>query len=494
MAKPGSKSSGAEQAAAGDRGNPKPKLTRVTFRVSRLTEFCSVRELVTQTGHSSWEWPQVIAKELIDNALDASEEADVAPVIAVTVTKDTIVVQDNAGGLDAETIESVLDYSIRVSSREAYVSPTRGAQGNALKTILAMGFVLDRRDGADRAGMTTIEARGVEHRIEFRIDHINNQPKIVHTTAPSPIKVGTRVTLHWPAPEVLAHAAPHFQQLVCAYAWFNPHLTVRGTWFGQEFINKKATNLDWDKWKPHNPTSPHWYDEARLQRYLAAHVARDRDLGRRRTVREFVAEFRGLSGTAIQSKVLAEVGCSHQSLPSFFGAERVNSDGIARLLAAMKRLSKPVAPKHLGVIGVEHFKQRFLAAGGAVETFKYQQRKGVTDDGIPYVVEFAFGLHQAGLAPDGGGPRLVRVGEGRVALAGQGRVFVTGANWSAAISNPFRQFGSTGEGLENKLAQVRANSSQPIICALHLASARLQFADRGKSSIILTDDAEQPDE
>jgi hypothetical protein len=36
------------------------------------------------------------------------------------------------------------DYTIRVSSREAYVSPTRGAQGNALKTILAMGYVLDR--------------------------------------------------------------------------------------------------------------------------------------------------------------------------------------------------------------------------------------------------------------------------------------------------------------------------------------------------------------
>jgi len=29
-----------------------PKLTRVAFRVSRLTEFCSKRELQNQTGHS----------------------------------------------------------------------------------------------------------------------------------------------------------------------------------------------------------------------------------------------------------------------------------------------------------------------------------------------------------------------------------------------------------------------------------------------------------
>ena len=106
-------------------------------------------------------------------------------------------------------------------------------------------------------------------------------------------------------------------RLAEGYVWFNPHLTLRGSWYGEEFINVAATNPDWKKWGPRNPTSPHWYDETRLQRYLAAHVARDRDLRRNRTVREFIAEFRGLSGTAVQRKVLEEVGCSHQSLAAF---------------------------------------------------------------------------------------------------------------------------------------------------------------------------------
>jgi hypothetical protein len=157
----------------------------------------------------------------------------------------------------------------------------------------------------------------------------------------------------------------------------------------------------------------------------------------------------------------------------------VNRSGIAKLLASMRKHSKPVAPKHLGVIGAEHLKQRFLAAGGNAETFKYQQRKGMTDDGIPYVIEFAFGLHQSGLT------------QGGAAIA---RRFITGANWSVGISNPFRTFGATGEGLESTLAKVRANASEPVICALHLASAHIQYADRSKSSIILTDDAKQPDE
>jgi DNA topoisomerase VI subunit B len=461
VAKPGSKKA-------------EPKLTRVAFAVSRLMEFCTRRELEAQTGHASSEWPLVVGKELLDNALDACEEAEVAPVISISVEPDRIIVQDNAGGIDVTTITSILDYTIRVSSREAYVSPTRGAQGNALKTILAMGYVLQGASG-DAVGVTVIETQGVAHRIEFRADHIDGQPVIHHTTTRSPISAGTRFTVHWPAPDLLAMAAQQFMSLIAAYVWVNPHLTVHGTWFGDMFIRVAASNPEWRKWRPRDPTSPHWYDEQRLQRYLAAHVARDRALGQNHTVREFIAEFRGLSGTACQRRILAAVGCSHQSLASFFGTERVNREGIAKLLAAMQQHSKPIAPQHLGIIGAEHFKARFLDMEGAIDTFKYECRKGFDGTGVPYVIEFAFGLHRAGLS----------------GLGKPGRQIVTGANWSAAIGNPFRRFGSTGEGLESILYRVRANANQPVICALHLASARVQFADRGKSSIIL-DDATEP--
>ncbi len=74
-----------------------------------------------------------------------------------------------------------------------------------------------------------------------------------------------------------------------------------------------------------------------------------------------------------------------------------------------------------------------------------------------------------------------------------GRLIVTGANWSVGIQNPFRSFGSTGEGLDSTLSAVRANASQPVIMALHLASAHIQFADRGKSSIIVDGDVEAAD-
>jgi DNA topoisomerase VI subunit B len=43
-------------------------------------------ELTAQTGHHPQDWPLVILKELVDNALDECEEAEIAPDITVEVS------------------------------------------------------------------------------------------------------------------------------------------------------------------------------------------------------------------------------------------------------------------------------------------------------------------------------------------------------------------------------------------------------------------------
>ena len=152
----------------------------------------------TRPGTIFLEWPLYILKELTDNGIDACEEAETAPNIFVTVTKGgSIIVEDNGPGIPAKTIQSVLDYAIRVSSNEAYCSPTRGQQGNALKTILPMPYVMDD-SGEDACGETIIEAHGVAHCITFEVDHIKQEPKITHTTKPSKVVKGTRITVALP--------------------------------------------------------------------------------------------------------------------------------------------------------------------------------------------------------------------------------------------------------------------------------------------------------
>jgi DNA topoisomerase VI subunit B len=185
----------------------KHSLRRETFETSRLLDFCSERELVKQIGHPVDQWPLVILKELLDNAIDAAEEVGTEPVIRVEVTDKAIVIFDNGPGIPAETISGLLDFSVRISSREAYCSPTRGAQGNALKTVVAMPFALDGTEGE-----TLIESRGTAHRISFKVDQVRQEPKIKHIRDVSTVRKGTRITVRWPlcACSKLDQAKAHF--------------------------------------------------------------------------------------------------------------------------------------------------------------------------------------------------------------------------------------------------------------------------------------------
>jgi DNA topoisomerase VI subunit B len=93
---------------------------------------------VAQTGHPVEDWRRVIVKELVDNGLDSAEEHDISPVVTIGISTMTgeIIVTDNGPGIATATVDGILDYTVRVSSREAYPSPSRGRQGNALKTLL----------------------------------------------------------------------------------------------------------------------------------------------------------------------------------------------------------------------------------------------------------------------------------------------------------------------------------------------------------------------
>src|SRR5690348_2494885 len=115
-------------------------LVRAPLVYSRDREYFEVAELQTMTGQPVGRFAAVLLKELLDNALDAAEQAGVAPVVHVgfRLGRRTarLYVADNGGGIPAEVLDAVTDFSVRVSDKAAYRSPTRGAQGNALKTIL----------------------------------------------------------------------------------------------------------------------------------------------------------------------------------------------------------------------------------------------------------------------------------------------------------------------------------------------------------------------
>ena len=467
---------------------PAHKIERVAFATSRLMEFCTEKELVAQTGHESYRWPLVIIKELVDNGIDACEEASVAPVIKVTITtgkskKPTrIVIEDNGPGIPAETIAGVIDYNIRVSSREAYISPTRGRQGNALKTILPMAYVL----GGKIKGETWIEARGVKHRILFAVNQVRQEPVVKDIRAHSRVTTGTRVTVFWPSEiedddeygwrendpaEVDADA---IGDLLREFIWVNPHLTLRFTVDGKSRLHCKASNPDWTKYLARDSTSAHWYGLEQFERYAAALIGRDQQKKRPKTgrekvtVREFIAQFRGMSATEKQKDVLRELGAAHLSLSRFFGSEmQVNHQHMKKLLGLIRKQTRPVRPELLGVIGEEHLRRLSIDAGGEGQSFKYFLSPGFDANGLPHVVEIATCAFKQWVSGKGQEPD---------------RLLITGVNFSATLENPFETFKGM-EGMEEILADRRAGTGAPIIVCVHYASPHIEYLDRGKSRI-----------
>jgi hypothetical protein len=232
-------------------------------------------------------------------------------------------------------------------------------------------------------------------------------------------------------------------------------------------VEAEPSDPSWKKWLPSLPTSAHWYDLARFERYIAAHVAHDRDAGRdpERTVREFVADLDGFRRSASQRRVLDDASMQRLPLSSLFGpAGEPHRERIAELLHVCKTHSRPVKSHLLGLIGKNHLLARFEAVGVHKETFKYKKAVGEIN-GLPWVVETAFGYCPGNVT---------------------NRRIITGVNFSVAVGNPFRSFrGYGGEGLEAQLQQLRAGSNEPIVFVLHYTCPRVEFTDRGKTALII---------
>lgn len=199
-----------------------------------------------------------------------------------------------------------------------------------------------------------------------------------------------------------------------------------------------------------------------MERLIAGYIAHDRDNGRSRTVRELISEFRGLSGTAKQKRVLEESGLWRAPLEDLVNGTGLDPAAVERLLGAMQANSAEVKPEALGIIGRDHLAAHLETYDGDMDSLAYKRIANVTD-GVPWVVEAAFCSRSEA----------------------RWRKLVLGINWAAAIGNPFRTLGHGYDGLTSLLTQQRAGSGEPVGIVLHLAWARAAYTDRGKTAAAL---------
>ena len=442
------------------------RVERTAYSTSRTLDYLTETELIKQTGQEPYQWPLVLLKEPVDNAADACEQHGIAPAVSVVVNGRGITVSDNGPGIPPQVVESIPDFMRRVSSRAAYVSPMRGAQGNALKTIVAIPYVLS--EGS--RGEVTIAAQRVRHRIVVCVDHVNQEPRfVVERKDDGSVQIGTKLKIAWPqsACSLLESAKAQFVRLAENYAFFNPHLTIDVKWDKDVLVHCEPTAPNWDKWVASNPSCPHWHTPELLEKYFRAVVSHPG--GADRPVRDVIEDFRGMKRNEKRARVLEAAKLPRRTKLS----ELLQPDGfdfnhvaVRRLLEAMQKENNEVKPAALGIIGEQHIRTRFEAAGCEMGEFRY--KKVECPGPVPVLIEAAFAPHPAAFSDDAGG---------------YSRRLITGINWSPAIDNPFQKLGD--RSLEGVRQERMVGPYESVLIFLHVACPRVRYGDGGKSRAIV---------
>lgn len=436
---------------------------REAFSISRSLEYLSENELTKQLGYPRYLWHLAVVKELLDNALDHCEEIGVLPEIAVEVDDTGISVRDNGNGIPPETVAGMLDFEKRVSSREAYRSLTRGAQGNAGKCLVGIPYVWNR----DEPGRVTIEAQGVRHEIEVGLDQLAQVPAVKHDIQTlEKVRNGTFVKVHLrQLPSILEeYEKARFVLFAWKYAALNPHLTLSFRAFGESYRWDRSVG-SCPKWTAADPDPPHWYGIEAFERLIGASIAKDREHGTDRTLRDFLQGFAGLKRSDKLKAVTDETDLARCNLSALVNCNGLDRSKTSRLLEAMQKHGREPKPTKLGSIGPFHVGGKVFndLVGVTSETIRYKSTSGTTGDGLPFVVEAAF----AELSdPDS----LLQV--------------ITGCNFSPAIDRPCVRL------LDSLLEHQMIEEESPVVVLLHIATPAPTYLDRGKSVIDATGDLE----
>lgn len=108
------------------------------------SDYFTVSGLQKRTSTTKDKWWLVILKELIDNALDATERTEGADKrVFISHTETSVGIFDNGDGLSTADIELIFNFQNYASHNTHIITPSRGKQGNGLKCIIGICHALD---------------------------------------------------------------------------------------------------------------------------------------------------------------------------------------------------------------------------------------------------------------------------------------------------------------------------------------------------------------
>ncbi len=171
-----------------------------------------------------------------------------------------------------ETIEQILDYAYRTSSNAAYVCPTRGQQGNALQTLLAMAPRAHRRAGRHRHRKPRRPAsHHVRRSTRFRGSRASIIRRVDIRAATAERRSPCSGQSRWDEDSLvdLHNAAMDF-------SWVNPHVTLSFARPDDQFSPETATEPKLGEVEADRPDLPALVRSASLKNLIAAEINKAR--------------------------------------------------------------------------------------------------------------------------------------------------------------------------------------------------------------------------
>jgi hypothetical protein len=454
------------------------------FSFNREFDFVRLDRLSRTTGRPAHEWDVYILKELIDNALDADEVSwrnapSQTPGLQVRVeyaAKQLFVEVSNRSVFPSNLIPEIFATQ-QYTSRKAFIKGlTRGALGNALKTLLGIPYALRNRVASDWSPdqkPLAIICGGYEYLPTYVVDTTQQTIEFKCRENPHKQKTGTtvRVALDYfeqEKPRTLAE----IKLLAEQYRLCNPHVDFDWTVEvgEEEWSVQYEANTSWlTKFRGVAPIQ--WYSLTAFQDVLGALYRKQGADAAGLSIETIGSYFAGFQAAEADSSnaptlmvnLLQDFGESSLAVEAFEGVPA------RKLYQQMCKLSPAFDSLQLGRIGKEHIRAMMTDALPVEGELFYEISRDVGDDpSIPFVVEAA----------------LVPLKEGT-------REIWTALNFSPTYDDPFLrrrlatpiQPDKTVLGLREFLDIYDIDEDIPVVLFFHLICPNIESGEFSKTEI-----------
>lgn len=463
----------------------------------QTADFIRLEGLQKLTNVTAHDWDLYILKELVDNALDADEmtqHENSSPSIRVVMEYDRQgnglrVTVANRALFPLDYVGNLFDLKKRISVKDYYNHPTRGAQGNALKTILGIPYALHYRFLSDyklEEVPLAITCRDRRFEIRLGVDELTQSVSVIteEETEEEDVRDETTVSVGiFRFIQKRPRTVEELKRWAKAFALFNPHASFLFTFVilketgevVEEIYESKSTPNWHDKYDLSQPAPITWYTYSEFKELLYAILANKRESGQSAPTLGEIAEQFGITDFPQTSDFSAST-----SLAVLMHGDQLSTDATRRLFKLLKHQTTLTAIPTLGNIGEQHL----LTNSGVpvsdeeetVPLFFYRRADGglsvpanVDLPVYPFVLEVALSANNT-----------------------QKRQIIVGINHTPTYQDPFfnkplvphgAEIEDLQRGLEKLLDYYNLRDDIPVTLTVHLIAPNVEYENYGKWSI-----------